>query len=94
MRMKSAYERAMEKFGGDDASPKLSDHQKKEIAEINTLYEAKIAERQTFLKSKIAQAIGSGNDADIQSLEEQLSRDVQALRDEWEAKKDKIWKKN
>lgn len=91
--MKSAYERAMEKFGGSESSEKLTDDQKKEIAELNSVFEAKIAERQTFLQSKISEAIRAGNHEEVEELEAQLGRDVQALRDELQSKKDKIWGK-
>jgi len=89
--MKSAYERAMERFGGDDATPKLNDEQKAQIAEINNIYEAKIAERQTFLSSKIAEARATDNFPEIEQLEKQLTSDVHILREEWEAKKAKVW---
>ncbi|MEM1158761.1 MAG: hypothetical protein AAGH72_10955 [Verrucomicrobiota bacterium] len=89
--MKSAYERAMERFGGGDSTPKLTDEQKAQIAEINTIYEAKIAERQTFLGSKIAEARATDHLAEIEQLEKQLASDVLVLQEEWEAKKNKVW---
>lgn len=90
--MKSAYERAMERFGGNEATPKLTDDQKAQIAEINNIYEAKIAERQTFLASKIAEARATDNLTELEQIEKQLSSDVHILREEWESKKGKIWK--
>ncbi|MEM6883586.1 MAG: hypothetical protein AAF571_01040 [Verrucomicrobiota bacterium] len=90
--MKSAYERAMERFGGEEATPKLSDEQKAQIAEINNIYEAKIAERHTFLSSKIAEARATDNLSEVEQLEKQLTSDVLILREEWDAKKEKIWK--
>ena len=45
--MKSAYELAMERMGGDDDKP-LTDEQKEKIAEIDTKYKAKIAETENF----------------------------------------------
>lgn len=90
--MKSAYERAMERFGGEEATPKLNDEQKAQIAEINNIYEAKIAERQTFLSSKIAEARATDNFGEVEQLEKQLSSDVHVLKEEWEAKKGKVWK--
>ena len=47
--MKSAYELAMERMGGGDDNP-LTDEQKEQIAEIDTKYKAKIAERKIFSK--------------------------------------------
>lgn len=82
----------MERFGGDETTPKLSDQQKAQIAEINNIYEAKIAERQTFLSSKIAEARAKDDHTAIEQLENQLSSDIYVLREEWEAKKNKVWK--
>jgi hypothetical protein len=90
--MKSAYERAMERFGGESDSPKLTEEQKAQIAEINNIYEAKIAERQTFLKSKIAAARATDSHPEVDQLETQLASDVYVLKEEWEAKKAKVWK--
>ncbi|MGF1677733.1 MAG: hypothetical protein ACFCUX_00915 [Candidatus Methylacidiphilales bacterium] len=90
--MKSAYERAMDRFGGETSPQKLSEEQKKRIAEINSIYEAKIAERQTFLTSKIAAARSTGDFTEIEALESQLARDISVIREEWETKKDKVWK--
>jgi hypothetical protein len=56
--MKSAYERAMERFGQEKIT-KLSDEQKQKLAELEKLYQAKIAERELLLKAqkeKAAQA--------------------------------------
>ena len=93
--MKSAYERALEKLGdGGEKAPKLSEAQKKEIAELNSLYESKIAERQTFLQSKISEAHSKGDEGEASELESQLARDTAALRDELEEKKNKIWKQS
>ncbi|MEM6822040.1 MAG: hypothetical protein AAF558_08885 [Verrucomicrobiota bacterium] len=90
--MKSAYERAMEKLGGESTTPRLNDAQKQEINELNQKYEAQIAERKTFLQSKISEALASGNSQEVEELDSQLTRDVAAIQDEWQTKKDKIWK--
>ena len=54
--MKSSYELAMERMGGGDDSP-LSPEQKKQIAEIDSKYKAKIAERKIFLEKNISDAL-------------------------------------
>ncbi|NJL18917.1 MAG: hypothetical protein HC901_00985 [Bdellovibrionaceae bacterium] len=89
--MKSAYERAMERMGGGaSASPALTDAQKQAIAEINNRFHAKIAERETFLNSQIQQALSAGNPPEADQLQQQLVRDLAALRDDWEREKRKI----
>jgi hypothetical protein len=90
--MKSAFERAMERFGGSEASRRpLSDAQKARIAEINNFYQAKTAERETFLRSRISAAQAQGDAKEAAELEDQLRRDLASLKDEWEAKKQKVW---
>ena len=49
--MKSAYELAMERMGGDDVP--LTEDQKRKISDIETKYKAKIAERKIFFGKKI-----------------------------------------
>ena len=46
--MKSAYELAMERLSSQEPTRKVSDALKKILAEIDTTYQAKIAERETF----------------------------------------------
>ena len=91
--MKSAYELAMEKLEKAAPTPKLTEEQKVQISEINSLYESKIAERETFLTSLIAQAQAKGDFGEIAELEQQKVRDISALKDEWESKKQKVWQK-
>jgi len=90
--MKSAFEKAMERFG-DSGTPArtLTEAQKSRIAEINNLYQAKTAERETFLRSRIQSARAQGDAKEEAELEEQLRRDLASLKEEWEAKKQKVW---
>ncbi len=54
--MKSAYELAMErlKASDPDSAKELTPAQKKQLAEIDTRYKAKLAEREIFLNQQIA----------------------------------------
>ncbi|MEM9399014.1 MAG: hypothetical protein AAF984_02290 [Verrucomicrobiota bacterium] len=89
--MKSAYELAMERLAEKNPAPKLTEKQKEEIKELNSVYESKIAERETFLRSLIAEAQIQNNFAEKAELEAQLSRDVATIKEEWELKKKKVW---
>ena len=88
--MKSAYELAMERLNKNSHSVKLTDEKKKELAELDSVYAAKVAEREIFIKSELAKARESGDFEAYQSLERQLSADRNNLRDELEEKKNKI----
>lgn len=88
--MKSAYELAMERLDKSSPTVKLTDKQKKKIGEINEKYEAKIAERELFLKDQIAEAIGKGEYEAVEQLEKQLVSERKVLNEEWEEKKEAV----
>ena len=88
--MKSAYELAMERLEKASPSISLTGDQKKEIAEVDAVYRAKIAEREVFLKDQIGKAQSAGNPEEVQSLEKQLASEVRRLQEECEDKKEKL----
>ena len=90
--MKSAYELAMERLNkqSPQTSKPITDEQKKEIAEVDAIYRAKIAEKEIFLKPKIQQTRMEGDATAVESLEKQLRDETRILRDELEQKKEKI----
>jgi len=88
--MKSAYELAMERLQKTSPSLSLTEEQKKELAEIDSKYRAKIAEKELFLNEQIRKAQTEGKPDDVDSLEKQLASDVRRLREECEAKKEKL----
>jgi hypothetical protein len=88
--MKSAYELAMERLQQTSPSLSLTEEQKKELAEIDSKYRAKIAEKELFLRDQILKAQNEGKPDDIDSLEKQLASDVRRLGEECEAAKEKL----
>jgi hypothetical protein len=88
--MKSAYELAMERLQQTSPSLSLTEEQKKELAEIDSKYRAKIAEKELFLRDQIRKAQTEGKADDIDSLEKQLASDVRRLQEECEASKGKL----
>ena len=88
--MKSAYELAMERLEKASPSISLTEDQKKEIAEIDSTYRAKIAEKDVFLKDQIRKAQSAGKLEEAELLEKQLASDVRRLRQDCEAKKEKL----
>jgi hypothetical protein len=88
--MKTAYELAMERLGKTSPTVKLTDGQKKEIAELEAQCVAKIADREFFLKGEIAKAIDKGDAAALEQLEKQLLSDRKTLREECEQKKERV----
>ena len=88
--MKSAYELAMERLEKASPSISLTEAQKKEIAEVDSTYRAKIAERELFLKDQIRKAQNAGNSEEAESLEKQLASEIRRLQEDCAAKKEKL----
>ncbi len=88
--MKSAYELAMERLEKASPSISLTEAQKKEIAEVDSTYRAKIAEKEVFLKDQIRKAQNAGNSEEAESLEKQLASEIRRLQEDCAAKKEKL----
>jgi len=88
--VKSAYELAMERLEKSAPSVALTDEQKAQIAEIDSSYRARIAEKELFLKDEIRKARGSGATDEAAALEKQLSVEVRRLQSDCEEKKEKL----
>ena len=88
--MKSAYELAMERLNKTTPTVKLTDKQKKDIAELESKCAAKIAERELFIKGEIAKAVNKGDFEAIPQLEKQLVSDRKSLQVDLEEKKAKV----
>jgi hypothetical protein len=86
--MKSAYELAMERLEKTAPAAKLTAAQKKELAELDSLYAAKIAGREIALNGEIA---GAADDVEREeSLREQLVSERRKLQAELEEKKERV----
>ena len=88
--MKSAYELAMERLEKSTPTVQLTDAQKAQIAEIDSTFKARIAERELFLKDQIGKAREAGNLEEVDSLQKQLTIDLRRLQEDSEAKKEKL----
>jgi hypothetical protein len=88
--MKSAYELAMERLAKSAPTVKLTAQQKKELAELDSKYAAKIADREIFLKGELAKALTGVDFEAVQHLERQLTIDRKNLQTELEEKKDEV----
>lgn len=88
--MKSAYELAMERLEKAAPTVILTDAQKAEIAEIDSKYRARIAEKELFLQDKINEAGLTGTFKEFEELEKQLALEVRRLQEECEEKKAKV----
>ena len=80
----------MERLQSNSPSVPLTDEQRAKIAELDSVYQAKIAEKEIFLKGQMAKAMEQGDLEALASLEKQLSVDRAALQAEREEEKEKI----
>jgi ABC-type transport system involved in cytochrome c biogenesis ATPase subunit len=85
--MKSAYELAMERLSKQTPTVVLSAEQKKQIAELESLYASKIAEREIFLDDERAKAIDKGDAEALEQIEKQMVSTRKSLQAELEEKK-------
>ncbi|MGH8019238.1 MAG: ComEC/Rec2 family competence protein [Opitutaceae bacterium] len=91
--MKSAYELAMERLqkSDPDASPKLSDEQKAQLAEIDRVYQGKIAEREIFLNKRLAEASASATQPEeIEQIRKQITSERARLEEDREDAKNRV----
>ena len=86
--MKSAYELAMERLEKQSPTQKLTAAQKTEIADLDAVCRAKVAEREVFLKDQIAKAQAAGKFEEIAELEDQLAREIRRINSDAEEKKE------
>jgi hypothetical protein len=88
--MKSAYELAMERLQKEAPATKLTDEQKVQLADIDSQFRAKIAEKELFLKGEIGKAIATGKFEEVDQLQKQLSTETRRLEEERENRKEKL----
>lgn len=86
--MKSSYELAMERMGGEDKP--LTSEQKERIAEVDAKYKSKIAERKIFLEKAIQDALVQEKGEEADELRSQLVQETAKLETKSEEEKDKI----
>lgn len=85
--MKTAYELAMERLAKQAPSVTLSADQKAQIAELESRFKAKAAERELGANTEIATAEAAGDLEAAEKARQQLASDRRKLQEELEAKK-------
>ncbi len=88
--MKSAYELAMERLEKESPTIRLSAEQKAQIAEVDSVAKAKVAEKELFLREKIGQAMAGGDIESVRQIEHQLGVETRRIQSDAEEKKEKI----
>jgi hypothetical protein len=88
--MKSAYELAMERLEKQSPSLKLTDDQRSQLAEIDSLYKSKMAEKELLLADQIRLEQAAGKLSEVEKLQQQLASELRRLTEECESKKENI----
>ena len=88
--MKSAYELAMERLNKTSPAVKLTAGQKQQLAELDSLYAAKIAERELALQDEIRKLENAGDPEKAGEMRQQLTHERKKLQTELEEKKEKV----
>lgn len=90
--MKSAYELAMERLAKSDpdAGKALTPEQKSRLAEIDRVYQGKIAEREIFLKKQLNDALAQQNADEHRKIQQQIVSERARLEEEREEEKERV----
>ena len=88
--MKSAYELAMERLEKQSPSVKLTEEQRSQLADVDSLYKSRIAERELLLNDQIRREQAAGKASEVESLQKQLASEIRRLTEECESKKERI----
>ena len=85
--MKSSYEIAMERLNKTAPTTKTTPKQKKELAELDSRYAAKIAERELVLRREMAEVRDAEKE---EALRNRLVQERTKLQAELEEKKERV----
>jgi hypothetical protein len=91
--MKTAYELAMERLSKADPSVSLTAAQKAEIADLESRWRAKVAEREIGLEGEIRDALAAGDAEKAETLRAQLGRERLSMQATLEEKKQEVRKR-
>jgi hypothetical protein len=89
--MKSAYELAMERLAkSEPAAAPLTAEQKARLAEIDRVYQGRIAEREIFLKQQLEAALAAQNLDEADKIRKQIANERSRLEEEREDEKERV----
>ncbi len=90
--MKSAYELAMERLAKSDPTSgrPLTAEQKARLAEIDRVYQGKLAEREIFLKKQLNDAFADQKAEEVQKIKQQITSERARIEEEREEEKERV----
>ncbi len=88
--MKTSYELAMERLNQAAPTLKLTAEQKRQLAELDSQYAAKVAEREIALNGEAARLAAADDLEKAETVRQQLAAERKKLQAELDEKKDRI----
>jgi hypothetical protein len=90
--MKSSYELAMERLAKSDPNSDrpLTPEKKQRLADLDRVYQGKIAEREIFLKKALDDAFAAQKAEEIEKIKKQISSERARLEEDRESEKEKV----
>lgn len=88
--MKSAYELAMERLKGGTPSAPLSKAQRGELAELDAVYQARVAEKDLAMQAAVAGLLAQGDEEQANAARARFVAEKQELLQELESRKDAV----
>lgn len=88
--MKSAYELAMERLSRTAPATKLTASQKAELAELDSIYAARLAQEDLSTRESIQAAQAAGDTETVDLLRQRYAVEKAKIEAEREAKKDRV----
>ncbi len=90
--MKSAYELAMERLQASDpdTTRPLTPEQKAALAEVDRIYQGRIAEREIFLKQQLDAMLAASKWDEVEKIKKQLTGERARLEEEKEDEKQRL----
>lgn len=89
--LKSALDIALERLGaGGTFDRKLSEEQKKALAEVERQAQAKVAEVEILMAQRIGAARARGDEEEAMKLEEEKRREIARIRERAESDRERI----
>jgi len=80
----------MERLEKQSPTSKLTDDQRSQLAEIDSLYKSKMAEKELLLADLIRQERTAGKPSEVDKLQQQLASELRRLTEECESKKENV----
>ncbi len=90
--MKSAYELAMERLAKSDpqSSRPLTPEKKARLAEIDRVYQGRLAEREIFLRKQLDDALAEQKLDDAEKIRRQMAGERARIEEEREEEKERV----